>query len=410
MKVLTVNFSDVEGGAARAATRLHKSLVKEGVDAKMLVLNKFGTDINTVGPSSLFSKMTAKMQSVLNPLPLRKFEYSQPFSPSYALSVGIVKKINDHKADIVHLHWINAGMLRIEDLNKINAPLVWSLHDMWAFTGGCHYSGGCESYLLSCGKCPILNSKIENDLSKKLFIRKSNVYSKLTNLTVVGLSKWLAQCAKKSELFKDKAIVNLPNPIDTEMFRPLDKEAARKTFNLPNDKKLILFGSMSATSDIRKGFNELREALKILQRPSIGLVVFGNDLPKEDILYGFQAYYLGNINDDHRLNQLYNAADVMVVPSIEENLSNAIMESLSCGTPVVGFDIGGNGDMITHKKDGYLAKERDVKDLSQGIDWVLNHPDAKGLSKNARNKVLANFESRLVSKKYVEMYKTILNH
>ncbi|WP_299062899.1 glycosyltransferase family 4 protein [uncultured Polaribacter sp.] len=408
MKILIVNFTDVAGGAARAAKRLHTSLLTENVNAKMFVQIKESSDKDVISPKTTFKKKLVKLQAILNPIPLKKFNNIAPFSVSFSPSFNIAKKINDLSPDIVHLHWVNAGMIKVEDLLKIKAPIVWTLHDMWPFTGGCHYADTCKLYQKKCGTCLVLNSDKENDVSRKLFIRKQKVYSQIYNLTIVGLSRWLASAAKESSLFKDKDIVNLPNPIDTSVFRPLDKNKSRVFLGLEKEKKYILFGAMHATSDKRKGHMQLDSALQYLKDKNVELLIFGGTKPKELQFSGFITHYLGQISSNESLLALYNAADVMIVPSLEENLSNVIMESLSCGTPVVGFDIGGNGDLISHKENGYLAKPLNVKDLAFGIDWILQNNETAILSNFARTKVLENFDNKVVAKKYIELYKSIL--
>ena len=409
MKIIIVNFSDKKGGASRAAKRLHDALLGEQVDSTMFVLDKNGDEFTIITPQNYTRKITAKIQTILNPLPLRNKKIESPFSVSFSPSFNIVNAINKQKADIVHLHWVNAGMLRIEDLAKINAPIVWSLHDMWPFTGGCHYADSCELYKENCGTCPVLNSAKENDLSRSIFKRKNKTYSKITNLTIVGLSNWLQGCAKSSTLFKNRTIVNLPNPINTKIYKPIDKEKARAFFGLTNEKKYILFGAMFATSDVRKGFKKLKDAFDFLENKQIELLVFGSEKPEKEQNFGFKTHYLGKINEDSKLKKLYNAANVMVVPSLQENLSNVIMESLSCATPVVAFNIGGNKDLINHKKNGYLAEPLNSKDLALGIDWVLNSKDTDFLSKSARLKVLENFDNSVVAKKYKSLYGEIIN-
>jgi len=228
-------------------------------------------------------------------------------------------------------------------------------------------------------------------------------------MTIVGLSKWLNECAKNSTLLKDKKHINLPNPIDTSIFKPFDKEKSRELWSLPKDKKLVLFGAMGATSDPRKGFKELIKAMKKLTSQDIEFVVFGSSKPQNVPDFGFKTHYLGSLADDITLVTLYSAVDVMVVPSLQENLSNAIMESLACGTPVVGFDIGGNCDMIEHKKNGYLAKPFDTDDLANGIEWILNAENYDELCTSARKKVIQEFDSAIVARKYIKLYEEILN-
>ena len=410
MKVLMVNVSDLQGGAARASYRLHKALISSGVKSQMLVDTKLSDDYSVIGQDSNAGNGISLMRRVLDRLPINFYKHRSPtyFSPNLVPFSGLVKRINAINPDIVHLHWVNKAMLSISDIAAIKAPIVWSLHDMWAFTGGCHYDEECGAYKQSCGTCKVLGSVKSNDLSRKVFKKKLSAYAAHKSLTVVGLSKWLAECASKSTLFKNNKIVCLPNPIDTSVYLPLDKRIAREILGLSVDKKLILFGAMGATSDPRKGYKEFCEGLLTLKGRDIELVVFGSSQPKVSEGFKFNTHYLGQLHDDVTLRVLYSAADVMVVPSRQENLSNAIMESLACGTPIVGFDIGGNGDMIEHQKNGYLAKPFDTTDLTAGIEWVLNAPNYDELSVNARNKVLNEFDSEVVAKQYIRLYESVL--
>lgn len=409
MRILIVNTSDIQGGAARAAYRLHKALVAEGVDSQMLVQSKSSDDFTVIGPQTKFQKAMGIMRPTLDSIPVRRYKERTKtlFSPSWVPFAGLVDKINALNPDVVHLHWIAGGMMRIEDLAKINVPIVWSLHDMWAFTGGCHYDEECAGYQKQCGACPVLGSDKDKDLSRKVWLRKQACFARLPNMTIIGLSKWLADCAASSSLFKSNLVVNLPNPIDTQIFAPFEQAEARKLFNLPHDKKLILFGAMGATSDPRKGFKELAQALYHLPA-DYELVVFGSSEPQIPQGFKQKAHYLGHLHDDVSLRVLFSAADVMVVPSLQENLSNAIMESLACGTPVVGFAIGGNADLIDHHQTGYLAKPFDIQDLANGINWLLKNDCFIDLRKAARDKVLRDFDSKVVANKYISLYESLL--
>jgi glycosyltransferase involved in cell wall biosynthesis len=411
MKILIVNTYDIQGGAARAAYRLHNSLLESGVNSKMLVQSKNSDNSTIIGPATKTQKAVVKIRSILDSLPLKLYEKRSEtrFSISWVPSSNIINLINQINPDIVHLHWINDGMIRIEDLPKIKAPIVWSLHDMYPFTGGCHYSDDCIGFKNKCGNCKVLRSKKSNDLSRKVWKRKKKVFDNISNLTVIGLSKWMESQAKESSLFFNKNVINLPNGIDINVFKPHSKDLSRDLWNLPKDKKLILFGAMDSTSDPRKGYKELLDALSNLNINNLEFIVFGNSNPSESENFGSKTHYLGNLKDDISLVTLYNSVDVMIVPSLQENLSNVIMESLSCGTPVVGFDIGGNSDMIEHKKNGYLAKPLDSSDLARGIEWVLNCENYDNLLNYSRKKNLNEFDDSLVSEKYIELYKNILN-
>jgi len=411
MKILIVNTSDSGGGAARAAYRLHQSLLVQEIDSQMLVQNKKSDDFTVLSETSKIKKGLNLLRFTLDVFPVRFYKNRTKtlFSPAWLPFSGTVDKINALNPDIVHLHWINGGMMKIEDLAKIKAPIIWSLHDNWAFTGGCHIMWECDKYKDDCGACPRLGSDKENDLSRKIFNRKQKVFSKMDNLIIVGLSKWLNECAKNSTLLKDKKHINLPNPIDTNIFKPLDGEKARELWNLPQDKKLILFGANSATSDINKGFIELSQALHRLSNKNIEFVVFGSSKPKESQNFGFKTYYVGHLHDDMSLVSLYSAVDIMVVPSRQEAFGQTASESMSCATPVVAFGATGLLDIVDHKKNGYLAKPFESQDLADGIEWVLNNKNYDELCQNAREKVLKEFDSVVVAKKYIELYKDILN-
>ena len=411
MKILIVNASDIEGGAARASYRLHEALLKQNIDSKMLVQSKGSDNFTVLASTSKIIKLIDKLRPTLDNLPVRFYKNKAKtlFSPSWLGFNSIVGRINSINPDIVHLHWVCGGMMSINDIAKINAPIVWSLHDDWVFTGGCHIKWDCDKYKQSCGACPRLGSHNENDLSRKIFLKKKRALSKKKNLVIIGLSKWLVECAKNSSLLKERQVLNLPNPINTDIFKPFNRGRSRELWSLPNDKKLVLFGAMNPINDINKGFNELCTALAKLKDKTIEVVVFGSSKPLEPPDYGLKTHYLGCLYDDVSLVTLYSAVDVMVVPSLQENLSNAIMESLSCGTPVVGFDTGGNSDLIEHKRTGYLARAFDSGDLARGIEWLIYNDSYSELCKNARNKVLNEFESVSVVKKYIHLYSSLVD-
>jgi len=410
MKILIVNTLDIHGGAARAANRLHQALLAKNINSKILVQTKSSDDFTVLSPESKVDNIINRLKTRVDALPVLFYKNKSKtlFSPSWAPSHKIIDRINEQNPDVVHLHWINFGMIRIEDLVKIKAPIIWSLHDNWAFTGGCHIKWECNKYKDACGACPSLGSQNINDLSRKIWKRKNKTYSKLTNITIVGLSKWINDCSQESSLLGKKPHINLPNLINTNTYKKIDKNKARELWSLPQNKKLILFGAMNATSDVNKGFTELSAALLKIRREDIEFVVFGSSMPSDPPELGCKVHYIGRLSDDISLVTLYNAVDVMVVPSKQENLSNAIMESLACGTPVVGFDVGGNSDLITHEKNGYLAKPFETLDLANGIQWILDNERYEELCINARNKVMRDFDSKVVVNQYIDLYHKVL--
>jgi glycosyltransferase involved in cell wall biosynthesis len=399
-----VNAYDTVGGASRSAYRLHQSLLAEGIDSQILVQNKKSSASTIVSTKSKIRKiMINPFRPALDHILMKLYGIKTLFSSSYLPFSEIVKKINQINPDIVHLHWITGGVMTIEDIAKINAPIIWSLHDMWAFTDGYHYDTDfdiCKKYYID---------KPKNFLSGRVFYRKKKAYSKIDNMTIVGLSRWIHDCAKNSILLKEKRHVNLPNPINTRIFQPFNKIESRNIWNFPQDKKLILFGAIGATGDLRKGFLELNKALLRMTISNVEFVMCGSNNLQDLSDFKFKTHYLGELNDDVCLAKLYSAVDVTIVPSLQENLSNVIMESLACSTPVVGFDIGGNGDMIDHQKNGYLAKPFDIIDLKNGIEWILNNDDFDELCKNAREKILSTFDDTVVVKKYIDLYRGILD-
>jgi len=333
------------------------------------------------------------------------------FSPQWFPDV-LARRTMEIDPDIINLHWVCNGYLQIETLPKFNKPLVWTLHDLWPFTGGCTYNQGCEKFQDACGDCPQLLSGKSQDLSRWVWQRKLKAWANL-NLTIVATSKWMADCARASSLFRHLRIETIPLGLDTDTYKPIDKQVARELLNLPQDKQLVLFGAIDATSDPRKGFELLLPALQQLSssgwQDRLELVVFGSSQPAQPIDLGFSAHYLGFIHDDIALALVYAAADVTIVPSTQEAFGQTASESLSCGTPVVAFDATGLKDLVEHQQDGYLATPFEVKDLATGIVWVLEDQERyQQLRDRAREKSLREFAAATQAHRYLSLYEEIL--
>jgi glycosyltransferase involved in cell wall biosynthesis len=311
--------------------------------------------------------------------------------------------INSFGADLVHLHWIGDNFLPIAELARIQTPIVWTLHDMWALTGGCHYAGECRSYGDGCGHCPQLREPRKDDLSAKIARQKKGAWQHLP-FTVVCPSQWLADCAAHSSLLRDKRIQVIANPIDHDVFKPLDKTVARRAFNLPLNSQLVLFGAFGGTSDPRKGFAKLRAALAGLDAESgIELVVFGGEATEKPEL-DFPTHQIGQLRDEHSLSLLYNACDAYVLPALQDNLPNTLMEALACGTPCVAFDTGGVADLVQHQQNGYLAKPKDPFDMLSGIEWTLSqawYADA------LHQQSLERYSFERISEQYLRLYQSL---
>ena len=407
---LLINTFDNVGGAARAAYRLHHGLLEHGIKSRYFVSQKSSDDPTVLGPSTNLEKVAAKLRYQIEGLPLFIYRDRQNviFSPAW-VPWNFHNFINRTDADIIHLHWINGGFLQVETFKKIKKPIIWTLHDSWAFTGGCHMPLDCKKYETACGCCPVLKSNKTKDISYRIFLRKQRSWKDLP-LTIVTPSRWLADKARSSALFNGRRIEVIPNGIDTHRYKPMEKKIARELLSLPQNKKIILFGTMNAFTDLRKGIHHLQKAILILseryhQKEDVEIVVFGASKPAGEQPFSLKTYYMDRLYDDISLSLLYASADVFVAPSIEENLPYTIMESLSCGTPCVAFKIGGIPDLIEHKGNGYLAAPLDPKDLAQGIYWVLEDEKRhERLSSRAREKVIEEFDIKLISRKYMEMY------
>ncbi len=398
MKILFLNTSERIGGAALAAERLAVALKRVNVEVHRAFMDqtfrskfRFYWERMVIYFSNHFNRKNLFTVSLAN---------TGEDVSKYALSPDI---------DIIHLHWINQGFLSMDDLERLvdtGKPIVWTMHDMWPCTGICHHARECEKYRVGCEACPFLHSS-RKDLSTAVFEKKLALY-KRANISFVCCSEWLAERAKSSLLMQHKAVLSIPNPIDTSRFHPIDRDALRDILNLPKTKRLILFGALNVT-DKRKGIDYLVQAIKQLSRDDVELVVFGQ--VKENIrhLFPIPIHSMGYIsNDDAKLIMLYNTVDLFVTPSLEENLPNMIMESMACGTPCVGFRVGGIPEMIEHKVNGYVADYKDADDLAKGINWVLNHGDVESLSSECVKKVHAAYAEEKVVKKYQELYTTLL--
>jgi glycosyltransferase involved in cell wall biosynthesis len=410
MKILHISTSDTNGGAARAAYRLHKGLLNININSQMLVQEKFSDDKTVNAPKIRLFQGIARSKLTFDALPL-KF-YRQRARTTFSLQWvpdRILSEVTRINPDIINLHWINAAFVQIETLAKLKRPLIWTLHDMWAFTGGCHCSLDCDRYKASCGRCPQLDSNKDYDLSSWIWQRKAKAWKDL-NLTIVTPSSWLAKSAGSSSLFYDFPIEVIPHGLDIQKYRPINKRIAREVLNLPQDKPLVLFGAIQATSDKRKGFHLLQAALLELSKADwkdkLDIVIFGQAQPgNQGADLAFNAHYLGYLQDDLSLALTYSAADVMIVPSYQESFGQTASESLACGTPVVAFNATGLKDIVDHQQNGYLAKPYEVEDLAKGIAWVLENSDRhQSLSHCARKKAEKEFTLEIQAHRYLTLF------
>jgi glycosyltransferase involved in cell wall biosynthesis len=410
MKVLHLSAFDLVGGAARAAYRIHQGMLSIDIDSQLVVQHKYSSDTTV---ATVESKLFSKIRSTGDAAILNFYRHRQQmFSPQWFPDT-LIKSMDRFTPDLIDLNWVCNGFVAVETLAKFKQPLVWTLQDMWAFTGGCHYTGSCDRYTQACGNCPQLQSHREADLSRSVWQRKARSWKNL-NLTVVAPSEWMAKCARASSLFRDVRVEVIPFGLDTNIFKPIDPRIARELLKLPQAKQLVLFGAIDATGDTRKGFHLLQQALNHLLETGWGdrieLVVFGSAKPDRPLNLGFPVHYLGKLQDDLSLQIAYAAADVMIAPSIEEAFGQTASESLACGTPVVVFANTGLADIVDCHENGYVAKYCDTADLARGIAWVLENLERhQRLRQSAREKAVREYEMQVQAHRYLSLFHKILD-
>jgi len=418
MKVLLVNTYD-QGGAAKACIRLHKGLLRNGVESSLLFLHRSASEIiehsylYSPGEESLLNKIKKKIK--LSP----KREYHQKMKKQIrSLIPGKIEwfsfpdsgiDITDHPAyrhaDIINLHWV-ADFLDYSFFKKNNKPVVWTMHDMNPFTGGCHYSGECKKYLNNCAHCPLLIECDDDSYSGYVYKKKQKYLASATGLSIIAPSQWLMNVSKNSPLSGKFPHQCIPYGMDPSVFVCYEKNDARKQMNLPLDKKIVLFVAHSLHTK-RKGYFILREAIDMFKDENILLCSVGVKGMQET--NDRQVIEMGHISDENQMSLVYSAADVFVIPSIEDNLPNTVIESLLCGTPVIGFRIGGIPDMIQNGQNGYLADKINAQSLYEAVNSYLsdiNLFDRKKIRQNA----LLKYDLNVQANSYMELYKNCIYH
>ena len=413
MRVLIVNTSERTGGAAVAANRLMEALNNNGIKAKMLVRDKETNQITVAAlPQSwkLHWKFLWERFRIWLSLHLQRTHLFEIDIANTGTDITQLREFQE--ADIIHLHWINQGMLSLKDIRKIlksGKRVVWTMHDIWPATAICHLTMDCRQFETQCCQCRLLpRGGSSNDLAAKIWRKKQKMLEG-QHISFVACSQWLAEEAKKSALLKDQHITNIPNPIDTRLYCPGDKQKARKDLELPLDGRIILFVSQRVTNP-NKGMQYLIDACKLLMKQypdmanNTSVAILGGHAEELMGKLPFQTHALGYINDEHQIVKVYNAADVFVLPSLSENLPNTIMEAMACGIPSVGFRIGGIPEEIDHQQNGYVADYRDAADLARGIRWTLDESDKEEIKKACLQKVARNYSQQSVAKRYMEVY------
>lgn len=416
MRVLLVNTSEHTGGASIAAKRLMKALNSNGVEAEMLVRDRLSTHprIHALPKSPLL-----KLKFVLERAEIfltNRLSRQNLFAIDHAAHGSDITQLPQfQRADIIHLHWVNQAMLSLNNIRKIiqsGKPVVWTLHDMWPCTGICHQADTCEGWLKGCGHCPLLKGDSAGDLSHRTYLRKQRLF-KEGPVTLVACSNWLADIAHRSPILEGQQVVSIPNPIDTSYFHPQDKQAARRRLGLPLDKHILLFVAYKAT-DKNKGIDYLIEAIRLISQrnPKLAeqlcVVPVGHEAESLRHRFACEACPHDYVTRQETMLDLYNSADLLMMPTLMDNLPNTIVEAMACGVPCVGSNVGGLPQMITPGTDGYLARLRDADDFSQGIEQLLLHKDYAQLAAAARHKAVTTYSEEAVARKYIEIYEQVM--
>jgi glycosyltransferase involved in cell wall biosynthesis len=403
IKIVQIQYSTESGGSS--ALRLQNAFLTAGIDSGIISLQRDRFPREKIKYLHIKPKLISKIDDKLQGYLVRS-KLEDPGLFSYPILGSDIAQMEEFKnADYIYIHWALNGFLNLKSfkqLAKLNKPLIIIMHDMWPITGGCHYSFGCDNYLKECGRCPMFIKTKTNDFSKKEFGRKLRFYSKYNNLFFVSPSKWLYDCAKKAALTKEKPVFYIPNVLDNNVFKPIDKNTAKYILNINAEETVIAFGAVSVDSS-RKGWAYLQKALEILYNENgftnISVLIFGNANQKIADAMPFKTKFMGFLRDEYSTSLVYNAADVFIVPSVADNQPTTVQESLSCGTPVVGFEVGGIPDMIKHKENGYIAKYKDAGDIAEGIKFCLQ--------KKLKGYMLPEFKPAETIKKHLDLFNHI---
>lgn len=404
--VLQISYSDSNGGAYRATYRLHRALLDAGIESRMLTRSTSLGDWTVSGLQGSKAVLSDHLRRGVGRAVGRLQPSRQPGVQSVALLPSHwPRRINQHTADLVHLHWVNNEMLSIEDIARLRKPLAWTLHDMWAFCGAEHYTddarwkSGYTAQNRGSGAAGL-------DIDRWVWGRKCRAWQR--PIDIITPSRWLADCVRESRLMRDWPVTVIPNAIDTAAWTPVARPLARELLQLPPDAPLVAFGALGGAADPRKGFDLLQAALPLLRRalPELELVVFGQMTPRQPPDMGFPTHYSGHLHDDLSLRVLYSAVDAFVIPSRQDNLPNTGLEALACGTPVVAFDTGGLPDIVQHHYNGFLAEAFDPASLAAGLEWILTDRERHArLRRQAREGAVARFSPAVIAARHQEAYR-----
>lgn len=417
MRVLHLSTHDIRGGAARAAFRLHRALRRAGHDSTMLVAHRDSRDPTVTRLMRSMDLATRLRRHRRESELLREFARYQatrptglePFSDDRTQhALDLVRQLPP--CDVLHLHWV-ADFVDYQvffSARPEHTPVVWQLHDMNIMTGGCHYYHDCGRYVSGCGACPQLGSTDPADLSRQIWKRKQGVFGALeaNQLHLVAPSRWMLQLVKGSPLLSKFSATLIPYGVDVEEFAPRDRQFARELLGIPQGAQVVMFVSDHLTNG-RKGFSLLFEALSgLTQAHHLFLLSAGKGEPQGT--GPIPGMHMGEVRNDRWLSVVYSAADLFVIPSVQDNLPNTVLESLACGTPVVGFDVGGLPDMVRPGRTGQLVPVGDAVALRQAMSHLLNTPSlCRQMGAEGRRIVIEEYSNSLVATRYAALYESL---
>jgi glycosyltransferase involved in cell wall biosynthesis len=399
MKILLLNTYRKKGGAALATYRIFEGLQKKENNEVVYLTSEY-----------FYGKYVNKLCILFDTFYSKLLHHTKKSLFSEGKSFNKIN-YNLNKFDIVNLFWINHGFISFTQIMSLKSPVVWTLHDMWPLTGGCHYDDGCGKFLLSCGNCPVLNSSSSKDISSVVFSKKLKLFN-AKNINIIATSSWLYRLANLSPIFKGCKITFIPNGLDGEVFKKKDKEECRRKFGLPLNKFILFYSANSALTDKRKnGIDFLKIHKMIIDKygsSDVHAVILGADSQEIPRMYKEEITCIKFLEHESEQIELYSAADVLVAPSLQENLSNTVLEAGACSLPVVAYSIGGMPDLIRHKFNGYLSDYNNVLDLFKGVEWLYTMDNIDQIKINARDFFIKNFEISDICNKYIDFYSKII--
>lgn len=405
MKVLILNTFYKNGGAAVAARRLESALRQSGVEVKFASFYPEERNQLLIG-RPLFNKILFSLERFLVFFKVNQKKWLYKFSIG-SVGLDLVQHPLVQEADVVHIHWCNFGFINIQEIKRLAEKkiVIWTLHDMWAFTGGCHYAMDCDQFKSSCSHCFYLKQVASS--SVKILQQKKKYWDDI-KLHLITCSSWLQLQVQSSALFKQTPVSTIGNTLATDLFKPIDSKLIREQYGLKTDGFYILAGAMDF-EDERKGFKYLLEAMQIVNQSGIEvyLITFGK---VNATMLDTPVISLGAISDTEKLVEAYNLADIFVLSSIQDNLPNTVLEAMSCGIPVVAFDSGGVRDMIDHGKNGLIVDDIDSDKLAEGLIYMKASRNISEFGLEARQKILNNYNEKLIAQKHIELYREQLNN